>query len=101
MDSRSIRSIVLLFGAIVLASAVEGAEPRVLALFESPAYASSYSQYLDRIQKQGYEIEQRSAVDPDLHLREWDAWKYEKLIIFASSIKGIVSECSGLCDHHN
>ena len=81
----------LLLAAILLASAVEGEKSKVLVLHESVAYASTYSQYLDRIRRQGYEIEQRSATDPDLHLREWDDWKYQKLIIFASGIKGAIA----------
>lgn len=89
VKSTSLRASTLLVGAILVASAVESKVPKVLTLFESVAYASSYSQYLDQIRKQGYEIEQRSALDPDLHLREWDDWKYEKLIIFASGIKGL------------
>jgi oligosaccharyltransferase complex subunit beta len=60
---------------------------KVLALFESLENSSSYAQYLGRIKEQGYEIEQRSATDPKLHLREWNTWKYGKLIIFASGIK--------------
>ena len=60
---------------------------KALVLFESLENSSSFSQYLDRIKEQGYEIEQRSATDPKLHLREWDTWKYSKLIIFASGIK--------------
>ena len=60
---------------------------KVLVLFESLENSSSFSQYLDRIKDQGYEIEQRSATDSKLHLREWDTWKYSKLIIFASGIK--------------
>ena len=87
-ENTRLRLSALLLGAILLNSAVEGKEPKVLTLFESVAYASTYSQYLDHVRKQGYEIEQRSATDPDLHLREWDDWKYEKLIIFASGIKG-------------
>ena len=83
-----VRISALLLGAVLLASAVEAEKPKVLVLFESVAYASTYSQYLDQIWQQGYEVEQRSATDPDLHLREWDDWKYEKLIIFASGIKG-------------
>jgi len=60
---------------------------KVLVLFESLENSNSFSQYLDRVKEQGYEIEQRSATDPKLHLREWDTWKFSKLIIFASGIK--------------
>lgn len=56
-------------------------------MFESLENSNSFSQYLDRVKEQGYEIEQRSATDPKLHLREWDTWKFSKLIIFASGIK--------------
>lgn len=60
---------------------------KVLVLVESLENSSTFVQYLERIKEQGYEIEQRSATDPKLHLREWDTWKYTKLIIFASGIK--------------
>ena len=80
--------VALLLVASARSENLEGKEPRVLAIFETVAFSSAYSQYLDRIKEQGYVIERRSALDPTLHLREWDTWKYDKLIIFASGIKG-------------
>ena len=81
------RFIAISFGLLLLATANVVSERRVLALFESVADTSSYSQYLDEVRRQGYVIERRSATDPNLHLREWDDWKYDNLIIFASGIK--------------
>ena len=60
----------------------------VLVLFEEVAVTNSYSQYLEHIKGLGYEIEKTSASDKGLHLREWDDWKYSKLIIFASGTQG-------------
>lgn len=81
----------LLIGLLIATGSSASPESKVrkvLALFETVAYSSSYSLYLERIKAQGYQIERRSASDPSLHLREWDTWKYDKLIIFASGIKG-------------
>lgn len=76
----------LLLGLYVGASAAS--EGKVLVLIENIPFSSTYSQYLDSIRQLGYDIEQRSASDPTLHLREWDDWLYSKLIIFASGISG-------------
>lgn len=76
-----------------LSASVFGAQEygkRVLVLVENVAFSSTYSQYLDSIKQQGFVIEQRSALDPNLHLREWDNWKYDKLIVFASGINGVL-----------
>lgn len=87
-SSALLRSALLLLCTLLRASTAEVQGQKVLVLFESVAYSSSYSEYLDGIRRQGYEIEQRSALDPNLHLREWDHWKYDKLIILASGVKG-------------
>lgn len=77
----------------ILSKAFVGLKPpqsrgKVLVLVEDVAFSSRYGQYLEQVRGLGYEIETRSATDKDLHLREWDAWLYSKLIIFASGIKG-------------
>ena len=66
-------------------------QARVLTLFDDIKQADQVTQFLQDVEGLGFEIEKRSTTDPELHLRSWDDWRYEKLIIFSSGSKGGIS----------
>lgn len=60
----------------------------VLALFDDASASKEYSQFLKNIEELGYSVSVRDATAGDLHLRSWDNWQYDRLIIFSSGTKG-------------
>lgn len=76
----------------------------VLVLYDDPLIRSTHSKYLDGLQSQGHTVTIRSVTDSSIKLKDWDDWRYEKLIIFAPSATGsglvpILSGASNLMGH--
>lgn len=69
---------------------------RALVLIEDLARSSQFDQYLESVKRLGYEVERRSAADKDLRLRNWDDWLYDKLIILASGVQGMLPDLASV-----
>ena len=63
----------------------------VLVLYDDPLIRSTHSKFLDGLQSQGHTVTIKSVTDSSIKLKDWDDWRYEKLIIFAPSATGIRS----------
>lgn len=66
----------------------------MLVLVEDLSIASTHSLYFQRLSDAGYSLDIKAADDKSLRLKDWDAWSYEKLIVFASNIQGTISAAS-------
>ena len=64
-------------------------EQPVLVLVEDLSISSTHSIFLQSLSDAGYALDVKTADDKSLRLKDWDAWSYEKLIIFASGIPGM------------
>ena len=60
----------------------------VLVVYDDPLIRSTHSKYLDELQSQGHTVTIKSVTDSSIKLKDWDDWKYEKLVIFAPSATG-------------
>lgn len=69
----------LLCGA-ALASAAAG--QRVLVLLDDAEWKDSHSQFLEGLRARDYELDVKTITSASLQLKSWDAWLYDKLVIF-------------------
>ena len=81
----------LLLLARVGATASEG--PRVLVLLEEKALKSSHSLFFDALTSRGYQLSYSAATAPTLKIKDWDTYLYEKVIVFASGVTGMLLNC--------
>ena len=79
------RGISLLTVAIVCTCA---SAANVLVLYDDPLIRSTHSKYLSELQSQGHTVTIKSVTDSSIKLKDWDDWRYEKLVIFAPSATG-------------
>ena len=66
---------------------------KVLALFDVDKSPSDYSLFLEDVEALGFLVEQKTVTDADLHLRNWDDFIYDKLIIISSGNKREYLHC--------
>lgn len=62
---------------------------RVLALLDDTAFKSTHSVFFNSLSSRGYHITYSAATAPDLAIKDWDVYLYDKIIIFATDMPGI------------
>jgi hypothetical protein len=66
----------------------QAASDKVLVLLDDPLVLNTHSQYFSDLIHRGYDLSFRSASDKKLHVKDWDEWLYDKLILFAPTAEG-------------
>ena len=66
-----------------------GQGKRVLALLDDTAFKSTHSLFFNSLSSRGYQITYSAVTAPDLAIKDWDVYLYDKIIIFASDMPGI------------
>ena len=61
---------------------------RVLALLEDTAIKSTHSLFFNSLTSRGYQITYSAANAPELDIKDWDVYLYDKIIVFASNTPG-------------
>ena len=90
----------LLLCALGLPAAVRAAAPaafrgnRVLVLLGSDSLKASHGKFLQALRDAGLELDVRGAKDDGLALREYDAWRYDHLVLLAPKASGLGGELS-------
>ena len=79
--------VLLLLSAFIPAHA---SNERVLVLVDDPFIRHTHSVYFGDLTSRGYSLTFRAAADKKLQLRDWDEWMFEKLIIFAPTVTGVL-----------
>ncbi|KAL3159401.1 hypothetical protein ABBQ38_009831 [Trebouxia sp. C0009 RCD-2024] len=59
---------------------------RVLALLDDTAFKSTHSVFFNSLSSRGYHITYSAATAPDLAIKDWDVYLYDKIIIFATDM---------------
>lgn len=86
----------VLFGG----SEAVGQGKRVLALLDDTALKSTHSLFFNSLTSHGYQLTYSAASAPDLSIKNWDVYLYDKIIVFASSTLefGGSADATGLLD---
>ncbi|DBA85955.1 hypothetical protein WJX77_012239 [Trebouxia sp. C0004] len=82
------------------ASEVVGQSKRVLVLLDDTALKSTHSLFFSSLTARGYQLTYSAASAPDLSIKDWDNYLYDKVIVFASSTSefGGSLDATGLLD---
>ena len=73
----------------VPAAIAAGQGSKVLVVLENTALKSTHSSYFSALSSRGYQLTYAAADGPDLKIKDWDTYLYEKIIVFASSTSGL------------
>ena len=89
--SRSYRCYLATCCALLLIRNTEaiGQGKRVLALLDDTALKSTHSLFFNSLSSRGYQVTYSAANAPDLAIKDWDVYLYDRIIVFASNILGI------------
>lgn len=81
--------LVLAPGKACHAQAPQGpGDQRVLVLLEDLITKSTHSLFFSGLTSRGAELEYRSIADSSIKVRDYDRWLYDKIVLFASDVKG-------------
>ena len=88
--SSSFRCCLAVCCAVVLfwTSEAIGQGKRVLALLDDTAIKSTHSTFFNSLTSRGYQITYSAANSPELAIKDWDVYLYDKIIVFASNTPG-------------
>lgn len=88
--SRSYRGYLATCCALLLFRNTEaiGQGKRVLALLDDTALKSTHSLFFNSLSSRDYQVTYSAANAPDLAIKDWDVYLYDKIIVFASNIPG-------------
>ncbi len=70
------------------ASEAVGQGKRVLVLLDDTALKSTHSLFFSSLTARGYQLTYSAANAPDLSIKDWDNYLFDKVIVFASSTSG-------------
>ena len=70
------------------ASEAVGQGKRVIVLLDDTALKSTHSLFFSSLTARGYQLTYSAANAPDLSIKDWDNYLYDKVIVFASSTSG-------------
>ena len=69
----------------------------MLALLDDTAIKSTHSIFFNSLTSRGYQITYSAANAPELAIKDWDIYLYDKIIVFASNTPGtILRQCAGM-----
>ncbi len=66
-----------------------GQGKRVLALLDDTAVKSTHTLFFESLTARGYQVTYSAANAPDLSIKDWDNYLYDKVIVFAASTSGM------------
>jgi oligosaccharyltransferase complex subunit beta len=83
------RAALLLLALAAAAPAAFASRGRVLVLTDTPgAWRARFGGLAAALDAWGFSVDARAADDPSLRLREWDEWRYDKLVLIPGSKGG-------------